>query len=148
MREAYAGVISSLKQQLMNATRTTEFAPTSDKQLPVDQSLNQLSVSEIFRILLVVTIDHPNKNESFNDRELDKSLEKALNVSVDPPKEGLSPVPLPEEESEASSEDYESELEEIYTAYSNQFIRDESYGLFETQLSATKGINIGKFGRF
>ena len=49
MREAYAGVIGSLKQQLMNATSTTGFPAQSEKQLPVDQSLNQLSVSEIFR---------------------------------------------------------------------------------------------------
>ncbi|CAI2380586.1 unnamed protein product [Moneuplotes crassus] len=140
MREAYAGVINSLKQQLVNATKSKKSV-SSEKQLPVNKSLNQLSVSAIFH--------HPNKDESFQEKEMDKSLENALNVSSGlEKKRSISPVPLPEEDSDVSSEDYESELEEIYTAYSNQFIRDENYNLFEAQYSAKKGINVGKFGRF
>jgi hypothetical protein len=80
-----------------------------------------------------------------NDREFDKSLEIELNNDLIEQKE----KPRPQSpESEVSDEAYESELEEIYTAYSCQFIRDETYNLFETQYEATKGLNIGKFGRF
>lgn len=47
-----------------------------------------------------------------------------------------------------SDEDYETELEELYTAYSNQYIRDQTYNLFEAQYKSKKSLNVGKFGRF
>lgn len=59
---------------------------------------------------------------------------------------------------------YETELEELYTAYSryahahifvylncckySQYIRDQNYNLFEARYKSKKGMNIGKFGRF
>jgi hypothetical protein len=84
-------------------------------------------------------------HDTMNDREFEKGLEIDFNSDIIEQKE----KPRPQgPESDLSDEGYESELEEIYTAYSCQFIRAETYNLFETQFGATKGLNIGKFGRF
>ena len=79
-------------------------------------------------ILSNFLIDQPIKTDSFNDRVPDKSLEEALNTDLEEGKEINNQKDSNEDtESEVSDEGYETELEEIYTAYTCQFIRDETY---------------------
>jgi len=51
MRESYIKVINSLKEQLQSTTKSNfhvqNVQKSLEKQLPVDKSLKQLSVSEI-----------------------------------------------------------------------------------------------------
>lgn len=66
-------------------------------------------------------IDKSNKekfarNKLINDKSLD-SLNRDLLTTSKTPRD---------EDQIASDEDYETELEEIYIAYTNQYIRDET----------------------
>lgn len=122
MRTAYKDVISSLKKQLLDATKTLGSKNSHDqKQVPVDNSFNQLSVSEIvskYYPLIKIAHGHGFKGDTFNDRDMDKSLEAALNSDLvehsTPRKEERKVIDV---QSDYSDEGYETELEEIYTAY-------------------------------
>ena len=52
MRTAYIGVINSLKNQLNTIESAGKDMSQSEKQLPLTQSLKQLSVSEIMGVFL------------------------------------------------------------------------------------------------
>ena len=52
MRTAYIGVINSLKNQLNTIESASKDMSQSEKQLPLTQSLKQLSVSEIMGVFL------------------------------------------------------------------------------------------------
>ena len=52
MRTAYIGVINSLKNQLNTIESVGKDMSQSEKQLPLTQSLKQLSVSEIMGVFL------------------------------------------------------------------------------------------------
>ena len=47
MRKAYRDVIDSLRKQLIDATQSQQKDSKNEKQLSINQSFNQLSVSEI-----------------------------------------------------------------------------------------------------